>query len=84
MEKTAVDWLMPNILGLTLELSNNRISQRTCELKILELFEQAKQMEKQQIMNAFNEGETNSVDYFNPENITKEEAEQYYNETFGK
>ena len=39
-------------------------------------------IEKQQIINAFNEGEINSVDYFNPENITIEEAEQYYNETF--
>jgi len=39
-------------------------------------------IEKQQIINAFNEGEINSVDYFNPENITKEEAEQYYNETY--
>jgi hypothetical protein len=40
------------------------------------------EIEKQQIINAFNEGEINSVDYFNPENITIEEAEQYYNETY--
>jgi hypothetical protein len=39
-------------------------------------------IEKQQIINAFNEGEINSVDYFNAENITIEEAEQYYNETY--
>jgi len=39
-------------------------------------------IEKQQIINAFNEGEINSVDYFNVENITIEEAEQYYNETY--
>ena len=49
-----------------------------------DIVEQAKEMEKQQIINAFNEGEINSVDYFNAENITIEEAEQYYNETFGK
>jgi hypothetical protein len=40
------------------------------------------EIEKQQIINAFNEGEINSVDYFNAENITIEEAEQYYNETY--
>jgi len=49
-----------------------------------DIAEQAKEMEKQQIINAFNEGEINSVDYFNAENITIEEAEQYYNETFNK
>jgi hypothetical protein len=50
----------------------------------LELIEVAKELEKQLIIDAFNEGEINSVDYFNPENITTEEAEQYYNETFNK
>jgi hypothetical protein len=49
-----------------------------------ETFNEYLEMEKQQIINAFNEGEINSVDYFNAENITIEEAEQYYNETFGK
>lgn len=41
----------------------------------------AKEMEKGQIMDAFEQGENNSVDYFNPENNI-EESEQYYNETF--
>jgi hypothetical protein len=74
IEQTATEWLMPNILGLTLQLQNNRISQRTCELKILELFEQAKAMEKEQIVNA--------VDGF-PLNNRNLEGEQYYNETYG-
>jgi hypothetical protein len=46
------------------------------------ILEEVKEIEKQQIMDAFNEGEINSVDYFNAENITIEEAEQYYNETY--
>jgi len=46
------------------------------------LFYQAKEMEREQIINAFEQGENNSVDYFNPENRIKE-SEQYYNETFG-
>jgi hypothetical protein len=39
----------------------------------IEEFEQAKEMEKQQIMNAFDEGHVATWN---------EEAEQYYNETF--
>ncbi len=35
---SSVEWLMPKILELTLQMSNKRISQRICELKILELF----------------------------------------------
>ena len=49
----------------------------------IEEFEQAKAMHKEEIERAFNEGENNSVDYFNPENRIKE-CEQYYNETFGE
>ncbi len=47
-----------------------------------DLLEQAKEIEKEQIINAFEQGENNSVDYFNPENRIKE-SEQYYNETYG-
>jgi hypothetical protein len=39
-------------------------------------------VEKEQIENAFEQGENNSVDYFNPENRIKE-SEQYYKETYG-
>ena len=41
-KQTAVEWLMPKILELNLQLSLRRISQRNCELEILRLFEQAK------------------------------------------
>jgi hypothetical protein len=51
-------------------------------IKKHELLNQAKKMEKEQIIDAFEQGENNSVDYFNPENIIKE-SEQYYNETYG-
>jgi hypothetical protein len=74
-KQTAVDWLMPKILELTLQLSNKRISQRTCELKILNLFEQAKEMEQKQIENAFDDGEMNRDG--------NKYSSDYYNETFG-
>jgi len=45
------------------------------------LFEQAKQMEKEQIINAWREGDNDSM--YNPKELDKQ-AEQYYNETYGK
>jgi hypothetical protein len=79
---------MPNILGLTLELSNNRISQRTCELKILELLEQAKEMEKQQSIGLIKQTVMFMAASHLDEDIANMSYEDvyktYYNETFGK
>ena len=72
MKQTAVEWLMPKILELNLQLSLRRISQRNCELEILRLFEQAKEMEKEQMRKAYLADAYNSQYGF----------EQYYNETF--
>ena len=52
-------------------------------VNLIEYVNKAKEMHKQEIENAFNDGENNSVDYFVPGNRIKE-CEQYYNETFGK
>jgi len=66
MEKqTAVEWFYQRILAKDIK----------------EVYEQAKAMEKEQIVKAFNEGMSNSVDYF--ANGT-DESEQYYNETYNK
>jgi hypothetical protein len=48
-KRSSVEWLFPKVLELTLQLSNKRISQRNCELKIFELFEQAKAMQQEQL-----------------------------------
>jgi hypothetical protein len=40
-------------------------------------------MEKEQIMDAFYQGENNSVDYFIPGSEIQE-SEQYYNQTYKK
>jgi len=76
-EQTAVEFLLT-------ELDIAKLISREKLTMAAEVVRQAKKMEKQQIIDAFNEGEINSVDYFNPENITKEEAEQYYDEKFNK
>jgi hypothetical protein len=64
--KTAVEWLEDNI-------------ERDMDyLEILFLIKQAKEMEKEQIMNAHEEG------FYSPpfRMSRKREAEQYYNQTF--
>jgi len=73
-QQTAIEWLIE-------QLRNNE-NIRWRGTNIIELGEQAKEMEKEQIIDAFEQGENNSVDYFNPENRIKE-SEQYYNETYG-
>ena len=67
-KQTAIEWLEDNLNFEPYDeeefISNNKI------------WEQAKQMEKEQIMNAFDSGE-HQQGY-------ELESEQYYNETYGK
>ena len=63
--KTAVEWLQ-EVLSLTFEQ----------QMQFEGLFQQAKEMEKQQIIDAHNSGKS-----ILPPN---ESGEQYYNETFNK
>ena len=59
--QTAVEWLVN-------ELENHHVFH---DIKNTVAYQQAKEMEKQQIMEAYNNGEDRS-------------AELYYNETYGK
>ena len=68
--KTAVEWLW---LNLTDDLIGDLAPEKI--LKIHELIEQAKAMEKEQIIDAFYNGDIS---------IWNENSEQYYNETFKK
>jgi hypothetical protein len=74
--ETAVEWLVKETLGITLQLEKRMISHRNWELQMVELFKQAKEMEKEQIKKAYYAGDNDVKD--NPDR----EAEQYYNETF--
>jgi hypothetical protein len=67
MTQTAVEWFQEQII----EIVNGR-----CELSEIQIFEQAKEMEKQQIIDA-----ANTILYHStgPGNTA---AEKYYNETF--
>ena len=70
MKQTAVEWLADNIMPMipfhTLEYRNN----------FIKFIEQAKEMEKEQIINAVNFGDARG------KITTYCTAEQYYNETF--
>jgi hypothetical protein len=73
MKQTAVEWLLNKI-----ESKNGK----EFSSYYTEFIEQAKEMEKQQIIDAYCKG---SLDMSNDENIfPRETSEQYYNESFNK
>jgi hypothetical protein len=71
-QQTAVEWLWNQIK------SNNINSYH----EIVDLFNRAKQMEKEQVIYAFNEGMDFSADYcIPPYNVP--ESDVYYKQTYG-
>jgi hypothetical protein len=81
MEKqTAVEWFSDNVWKLKSKLENKEITLfKFCSL-YFELYEQAKEMEKEQIMDAFNKGLSFAI---NP--IPKpEDAKNYYKKSIKK
>jgi hypothetical protein len=68
MKQTAVEWLVEQ---LPMRIKNSMMGE----------IEQAKEMERQQIMTAFTRGDIFGADYFDGVNITEE---NYYNQTFNK
>jgi len=74
MNKTAVEWLFENI---------KRLNQHENQEEWNKLFEQAKSIEKEQILDSFDIGFALGYDYGFYNNEPKFfEAEQYYNETY--
>lgn len=71
--KTAIEWL----------LENAHIIPKG-ELNKKELIEQAKEMEKQQIIDAYDAGFENATEVSVGSDDEIVEAEEYYNETYGK
>jgi hypothetical protein len=69
--KTAVEWLEEQV-----NTAKWKFADKTDREAIIQ---QAKEMEKEQIMTAFTQGDIFGADFFDRVNRT---AEQYYNETF--
>lgn len=81
-KQTAVEWLYS-------ELSKNNISNDSIKSRIYkesEILKQAKAMEKEQMIQSFRKGAVvNEPDYYTwVETGFRDEAEKYYNETYGK
>jgi uncharacterized Fe-S cluster-containing radical SAM superfamily protein len=77
MKQTAVEWLVKQVVGRGLDCGSG------IRMKIQvpkDIAEQAKEIEKQQIIDAYRVGKVEAT--FPPEKLTI--GEQYYNETFKK
>ena len=75
--QTAVEWLVEQLVELDKQLDGRRKSDDSTVVKLntTRIYEQAKQIEKEQIMKAYK-------DYHNLGHIYGLETEQYYNETY--
>lgn len=90
-KQTAVEWFAVNAIGLQIALREKYISLSPFGDKYNEYLEQAKQMEKEQIKNACEEGfmwsaegwNGEMLEYYKDGNETLElHKEEYYNETY--
>ncbi len=80
-KQTAVEWLAEKYNYVTWMRNRDEISANTADEWRAEFLEQAKEMEKQQIINAFGIGcQVESKRLIGYQGI----AEQYYNETYGR
>ena len=77
MKQTAVEWLWEQIDN-SIPFQNIQTSQI-----FNGLLEQAKEMEKEQIIDAYANGHNDGCRYMDNQNQKFEHAEQYYNETYG-
>lgn len=87
METTAVDWLIEQLVELDKQLDGRRKSDDSTVIKLnpTKIYEQAKAMEKEEIINADLNGSKRTIAGFDltlSERRVKELAEQYYNYTY--
>jgi hypothetical protein len=79
-QQTAVEWFSVRRDVLEIEVRLGKLSPIEYAEELTKAEQQAKEMEKQQIINAFWRGD--NTDCTSEQNI-QEFAEQYYNETYG-
>ncbi len=84
MKQTAVEWYSQQHLKLLIKLENKELSIGEYAVQHQEILRKAKEMEKQQIIDAcyfaYNEG----CSYMSDGKTEYDSFEQYYNETFKK
>ena len=54
------------------------------QIAIFSILQQAKEMHKEEIMDAYEDGEDNAMNYHSIPNFKDITAEQYYNQTYNK
>jgi hypothetical protein len=79
---TAVEWLIEQIESCKITMYNDGDRKKLISLVKGNLIEQAKEMEKQQIIDAVNQIEFDDIDGMGICD-TNTKGEQYYNETYG-
>lgn len=89
VQQTAVDWLIEQLVEFDKQLDGRRKSDDSTVIKLnpTKIYEQAKAIEKEQIINADLNGSTRTAlgsDFTLSTRRVKELAEQYYNETYNK
>jgi hypothetical protein len=85
MKQTAVEWYEKEINSLIEEYESGKISKRDFITMKHNLFYPAKEMEKQQIIDALKEGVNFEINNSHSTQINyKKHFEKYYNETFNK
>jgi len=79
MKQTAVEWYAEQSMLLELKRAKGNISITQMLNELSNILEQSKEMEKEQIMTAFTQGDIFGADFFDRVNIT---AEKYYKQTY--
>ena len=78
-KQSSVEFFLYEMFSLLGEFENKALP----SYKIMDLFEQAKAMHKEEIVNAYANGDNDGYRYMNNQKQEFEHSEQYYNETFG-
>ena len=81
-KQSSIDWLLESYKQLYYDLHEGKIYQHEYHPKRKEIEQQAKQMHKEEIINAFDDGKWDWSEYLQ-NNTTSKDIEQYYKETFG-
>jgi hypothetical protein len=76
MKKTAVEWMANELLYLDNEYDMKFIDKNEYQIRRKQIIEHAKEMEKEQIMDAYLQGQ------YDGDTMRDTDAEQYYTETF--
>jgi len=82
MKQTAVEWLMNEAMKLVVQYMQGTLNYDTLDDVIYELGTKSKEMEKEQIMDAYNEGQNTPYEYSESNDVNWYDGKQYYNETF--